>query len=482
LAAIVGVGACTRNAARLAYHGGLLIVTTPMPAKHSLRYEIKATTRLAAPLVLGQLSSVAMSVVDTVLAGWHSPTTLAAVAVGSAIWSVVILVLIGVLMAVPPIIAQLNGAGRRAEIGSSFRQALWLALVMGIALMVLVRNAQWMFDLARIAPQVRPEALAFLDAIGWGAPALALYFCLRYLSEGVSWAVPTMLFGIAGLLLLAPLGYALMFGHWRLPELGAAGLGYATAVVLWIQVLGFAGYLAYSSRFRDLQLFTRWEAPRWAAIRELLRIGLPMGVAIFMEGSLFVVSALLIGRIGAIDVAAHQIAINLSSVTFMVPLGVAMATTVRVGHAVGMGDPDGVRGAAKAGYSIVLVTQVGAGLIMFFGNHWLVGLYTQDVAVAAVASSLLLYAAAFQLPDGIQALSGGALRGLKDTRMPMFITVLAYWLLGMPLGAGLAFGLGWGAQGMWAGLIMGLSAAAGLLSWRFVRLARDPCRRAVTSG
>jgi len=122
-------------------------------------------------------------------------------------------------------------------------------------------------------------------------------------------------------------------------------------------------------------------------------------------------------------------------------------------------------------------------LTMFFGNHWLVGLYTRDAAVAAVASSLLLYAAAFQLPDGIQALSGGALRGLKDTRMPMFITVLAYWVLGMPLGAGLAFGLGWGAQGMWAGLIMGLSAAAGLLCWRFVRLARDPCRRAaVTSG
>lgn len=453
-----------------------------MPVKQPLRHEIKATVCLAAPLVLGQLSSVAMSVVDTLLAGWHSPTTLAAVAVGSAIWSLVILVLIGVLMAVPPIIAQLNGAGRRHEIGSSFRQALWLAIAMGLGLMVLVRNAGWMFDLAQIAAAVRPEALGFLDGIGWGAPALALYFCLRYLSEGVSWTVPTMVFGIAGLALLAPLGYGLMFGRWGLPELGAAGLGYATAAVLWFQVLGFAGYLALSPRFRDLQLFAHWEAPRWPAIRELLRIGLPMGVAIFMEGSLFVVSALLIGRIGATEVAAHQIAINLSSVTFMVPLGVAMATTVRVGHAVGMGDRDGVRGAGMAGYSIVLLTQIGAGLTMFFGNHWLVGLYTHDAAVAAVASSLLLYAAAFQLPDGIQALSGGALRGLKDTRMPMFITVLAYWGLGMPLGAGLAFGFGWGAQGMWAGLIMGLSAAAGLLSWRFVRLARDSLRTAMTSG
>jgi len=437
-----------------------------------LRREVRASAMLAAPLVLGQLSSVAMNVVDTILAGRHSPLTLAAVAVGSAIWSVVILVLIGVLMAVPPFVAQLNGAGRRAEIAAIFRQALWLALALGIPLMLGVRHADWLLAAARIAPEVRPQALAFLDAIGWGAPALALYLCLRYLSEGVAWAIPTMLFGIGGLLLLTPLGYALMFGRWGLPGLGAAGLGYATALVLWLQALGFASYLARAPRFRDLGLFARFDWPRPPVLRDLLRVGLPMGVSVFMEGSLFVATALIIGRIGAVPVAAHQIAINLASVTFMVPLGIAMATTVRVGHAVGAGDRSAVRWAAGAGYTLVLATQSVAALTMLLGSRWLADLYTTDAAVASLAATLVLYAAAFQFPDGIQALSAGALRGLKDTRLPMAITLLAYWGLGMPLAAGLALGLGWGAQGMWAGLILGLSAAACLLTWRFVRLAR----------
>lgn len=437
-----------------------------------LRREVRASATLAAPLVLGQLSSVAMNVVDTVLAGRHSPLTLAAVAVGSALWSVVILVLIGVLMAVPPFVAQLNGAGRRAEIGAIFRQALWLALLLGIPLMFGVRHLDWLLEAARIAPEVRPQALAFLGAIGWGAPALALYLCLRYLSEGVAWTIPTMLFGIGGLLLLAPLGYALMFGRWGLPELGAAGLGYATALVLWLQALGFATYLAMAPRFRDLRLFARFDWPRVSILHDLLRVGLPMGVSVFLEGSLFVATALIIGRIGAVPVAAHQIAINLASVTFMVPLGIAMATTVRVGHAVGAGDSSAVRWAAGAGYTLVLATQSVAALTMLLCSRWLADLYTTDPAVAALAATLVLYAAAFQFPDGIQALSAGALRGLKDTRVPMAITLLAYWGLGMPLAAGLALGVGQGAQGMWAGLILGLTAAACLLTWRFVRLAR----------
>lgn len=446
---------------------------TPQQARLSrLHHEVRASAMLAAPLVLGQLSSVAMNVVDTLLAGRHGPLTLAAVAVGSAIWSVVILVLIGVLMAVPPFVAQLNGAGRRPEIGAIFRQALWLALAMGLPLLLAVRHADVLLAAAHIAPEVQPQALAFLNAISWGAPALALYLCLRYLSEGVAWAIPTMLFGIGGLLLLAPLGYALMFGRWGFAELGAAGLGYATALVLWLQAIGFATYLALAPRFRDLCLFARFDWPKPVVLRELLRVGLPMGVSVFLEGSLFVATALIIGRIGAVEVAAHQIAINLASVTFMVPLGIAMATTVRVGHAVGAGDQSAVRWAAGAGYTLVLVTQCAAALLMLFGSRWLANAYTDDHAVAALAATLVLYAAAFQFPDGIQALSAGALRGLKDTRMPMAITLLAYWGLGMPLAAGLALGLGWGPEGMWSGLILGLSAAASLLTWRFVRLAR----------
>ena len=185
-----------------------------------------------------------------------------------------------------------------------------------------------------------------------------------------------------------------------------------------------------------------------------------------MEGGLFIITALLIGRIGAVEASAHQIAINVAQLCFMIPMGVAEATTVRVGHAVGAGDPAGVRRASWAGYAIVLVTQMLSIAVLLLGHNAVVRLYTDDLAVAALASTLLLYAAAFQFPDGVQVLSAGALRGLKDTRVPMFIAMFAYWGVGMPLGAGLGLGLGWGPQGMWVGLIMGLTVAAVLLGWR----------------
>ena len=435
-----------------------------------LRREMRVSFALALPLVLGQASSMAMNIVDTVLAGRHGPVTLAAVGVGSAVWSVVSLVSIGVLMAVPPTVAQLNGAGRRAEIGPVFRQALWLALALGVGLFFVVRAGALALAPMGITAEARPEAEAFLRAISWGAPALALYFCLRNLSEGIAWTKPTMVFGIAGLVLLAPLGYALMFGV----GLGAAGLGYAVAVTLYCQTLALWIYLARSSRFADLGLFTRFDPPRWPPIRGLLALGLPMGVSVFMEGSLFVATALLIGQLGTTQIAAHQIAILVASLAFMVPLGVAMATTVRVGHAVGAGDASAVRWSAAAGYGLAMIAQTVSALVLVSSAGWLASLFTTDPAVIALATLLMAYAAVFQYPDGFQAMSAGALRGLKDTRVPMFSTVLAYWGLGLPLGYWLGVVGGQGAPGLWTGLILGLSVAATLLGWRFWRLARRP--------
>jgi len=432
--------------------------------------EMRVSFVLALPLVLSQLSSMGMNIVDTLLAGRHGPVTLAAVGVGSAIWSVVILVSIGVLMAVPPTVSQLNGAGRRGEIGPVFRQALWLALALGVALVFVVRLGALALGPMGITPEARPEAEAFLRAISWGAPGLALFFCLRNLSEGVAWTVPSMVVGAIGLALLAPLGYGLMFGA----GLGAAGLGYAVAVVLWCQAASMAFYLRRARRFADLRLFERFEGPRWPPIRALLRLGLPMGVSVFMEGSLFVATALLIGTLGTTQMAAHQIAILIASLCFMVPLGVAMATTVRVGHAVGAGDLSGVRWAAGAGYALAMLAQTASAVLLVTSAAWLAALFTADPAVIALASLLMAYAAVFQYPDGLQALSAGALRGMKDTRVPMVITVLAYWGLGLPLGAWLGLARGQGAPGLWTGLILGLAVAASLLGWRFWRLSRRP--------
>jgi MATE family multidrug resistance protein len=292
---------------------------------------------------------------------------------------------------------------------------------------------------------------------------------MRYLSDGLHWTLPTMVLGFGGLVVLVPMGYALTWGVGGLPAMGAGGLGIASSIMMWSQALAFALYLSRARRFADLRLFATLDRPHWPSLRALLRTGLPIGVTVAMEGGLFIATALLIGRLDGVSSAAHQIAINLSALCFMVPMGVAEATTVRIGHALGRDDPHGLRRAARAGLVIVLATQSLSALALLTANDALVRIYTADATVATLAAALLLYAAAFQFPDGVQVLSAGALRGLGDTRVPMLLAALAYWGVGMTVGAGLGLGLGWGPKGMWIGLIAGLSVAALLLGARFLR-------------
>ncbi|MFK3647989.1 MATE family efflux transporter [Lysobacter enzymogenes] len=443
--------------------------SSPSVSSPGLAREIRTTLVLAAPLVAGHVSTGLIGFVDNTLAGHHSTTTLASVTIGTALWWLPMMVPIGTLLSVPPSVSQLEGAGRRGEIGALFRQALWMALLLSVFLFAFLTLIPHALPAMGIAPTIVPGAREFLHGIRWGVPALTLFFCMRYLSEGLHWTLPTMLLSAGGLLVLLPLGYVLTFGKFGLPELGAGGLGIASAAMLWVQAIGFFIVLRNARRFADLRLFERFDKPHWPTIRGLLATGLPIGVTVLMEGSLFIVTALLIGRLGEVPASAHQIAINLSALCFMVPMGLAEATTVRVGHALGRRDYAGVRRAGFAGYAIVLCTQLLSGILLLSANEWLVGFYTSDVAVVSLAASLLLYSAMFQFPDGIQVLSAGALRGLKDTRVPMILAALAYWGVGMPIGAGLGLGLGWGPKGMWIGLIAGLTVAAVLLSSRFLR-------------
>lgn len=451
----------------------------PSQVPHATRFrdEVRTTATLAAPLIAGHLSTGLIGLVDALIAGRHGTATLAAVSVGTALFWMPLMVPMGTLIAVPASVSQLDGAGRRDEIGPLFRQALWLAGVLGMLMLLFLSLIPLALEPMGIAAEIRPDATAFVHGIRWGVPALTLFLCMRYLCDGLHWTLPTMLFGFGGLLLLVPLGIALTFGvevsgAWRVPALGAQGLGLASALMMWAQAIACAVYLARSERFRALRLFAHLEAPQWPPIRGLLATGLPIGVTWLMEGGLFVATALLIGRLGAVPAAAHQIAINVASLCFMVPMALAEATTVRVGHAVGRGDAHGVRSAAFAGYAVVLGTQTLSGLLLLFGNDAIAALYTRDVAVAHLAASLLLLAAAFQFPDGVQVLSAGALRGLKDTRVPMLLAAFAYWGIGMPLGAWLGLGLGWGPRGMWIGLIAGLVVAALLMCGRFLRSSR----------
>ncbi|HEY4091301.1 MAG TPA: MATE family efflux transporter [Luteibacter sp.] len=433
------------------------------------RREIGATTRLALPIIAAQLSSVGPNVVDAVLAGHQGAHTQASVVTGVNIWVLAIVAGIGTMMAVPPTVAQLDGANRRGEIGPVFHQALYIALVLGLVLGVAVWHASPLMGLFHVVESMRADVTAFLHAIAFAAPALTVYFALRGLSDGLSMPRPSMYFSLGGTVVLAPLGYVLMYGKLGLPAMGARGSGIATATVLWLELIGFATYVLLHRNYRDLNLRRRMAPPDWVQIRQLLHVGLPMAVTLLMEAGLFVAVALMIGRLGETVSAAHHVALNVAQVAFMIPLGVSMAITVRVGNAAGRRDAQGVRYAGLSGLLLVLVTQLFSSGIMVLLPASIARLYTSDAAVVATAAQLMLLAGVFQFADGIQVASNGALRGLKDTRVPMALTMFAYWIVGMPVGWFLAFDRGLGARGMWMGLVAGLSVAAVLLFARFWR-------------
>lgn len=430
--------------------------------------EARSLVRLAAPLVIGQLSAMGMQVVDNVLAGHLGASVLGATSVGGNVFALALVAVTGVMMALPPSVAQLHGEGRTREVGALFRQALWLALGLGVVL----QQAVWwggpaLVGVSGVAPELVAGADGFLRAVSLGVPALALLLACRGLSDGLGMTLPGMVAGLLGLLVLAPAGFVLMYGGLGVAGMGAVGSGLATAAVLWGEALGLAAYLRLSPRFRGLGWGTGRRGPDVALLGGLVRLGAPIAVSLLLEVGLFTTAGLVIGGFGASVVAGHQLALNVAGVAFMVPLGIAMAITVRVGAAVGRGDPRGARRAGLVGIGLTLVTQaVSCAVIALFPGA-LVAAYTHDAAVAASAGPLLRLACIFQFSDGVQVASGGALRGLKDTRVPMAISALSYWAVGMPVGLLLAFPGGMRAQGMWVGIIAGLSCAAVCLFARF---------------
>ncbi|MFP3515907.1 MATE family efflux transporter [Pseudomonas sp. SIMBA_077] len=442
------------------------------PGTSGFLKEVRTTARLVLPLLIGHVSAGLIAFIDNIIAGNHGTDTLAAVTVGTALLWLPMLLPIGILITLTAKVAALCGANKTDEIAPWFQQALWLALGLGLIMFTFLSLASALLGPAGIAPEIIPGAQAFLSAVRWGSPALTLFFCMRYVCEGMHWMRPTMFFGFGGLLILAPLGYVLTNGKLGLPELGALGLGIASATMMWVQAILFAVYLWRTPRFSHLCLLERIQWPNLTMIKQLLSVGLPIGVAILMQGSLFITTSLLLSQLGATVLAAHQIAVNAAQLCFMIPVAVAEATTVRVGHALGRDDKNAVRQAAWSGYAIVGATQLFSTVVLLTCSQTIASLYTADATVLALACTLLIYAAALQFPDGLQMLSAGALRGLQDTRVPMFIAVFCYWGVGIPLGVGLGFILQWGPQGVWLGLISALTLATLLMSWRFAYSSR----------
>ncbi len=448
-----------------------LHLSTPTLASR-IRAEVRALLALGGPLVAAQLVQIAMSFVDTVMAGHLSPRDLAAVAVGVSLWVPIVVFGMGILMSVSPTVAQVYGAGQFDEIGGHVRQGLWLSLAVALVSFIAVRSCSPVLRWMHIDPEIVPTAAGFLNAISWGIPASSAFTVLRGYSEAVSKTRPVLAISIVGLAANIAGNSVFMHGRLGMPRLGAVGTGVASACVLWTMLFSLAIWIACDRYYGKFPIFRRFEWPDWLQISRLLKLGSPIGVCFFLECGMFTAVSLLMGRLGAEVVAGHQVALNVASVTFMVPLGLSLAVTVRVGHAMGRGAPRDARRSGLVGAGLAVVFMSLMALVMATCPHLIAAIYTEDEAVHSIAARLLLMAAIFQIFDGLQVAGAGALRGLKDTAFPMVITLVAYWGLGLPLGVWLGLVLDGGPQALWIGLIAGLVAAAVLLNTRFVLLTR----------
>ncbi|MDX1617868.1 MAG: MATE family efflux transporter, partial [Balneolaceae bacterium] len=324
----------------------------------------------------------------------------------------------------------------------------------------------------QVTPEIIPVALGYLDAISWGIFPLYAYMALRYFCEGLSVTRPGMYLALAGVLVNIPGNYALMYGRWGFPELGAAGCGYASSLVALVM---FSGMLLFTLKFRSFkrfELFHGFRLPEWGYLREILSVGIPIGISTTMEVTMFAVVSLLMGTIGTDAAAGHQVALNFAAMVFMVPLGLSTAITTRVGKAAGAGMVGEARKRGLLGVGMCGIFMSFTAAIMYLFPGLITGIYTDDAAVQSVAVGLLYMAAIFQISDGLQVSGFGALRGLKDTKIPMYVNLVSYWIVGLPLGYYLGIMREIGPQGLWMGLIAGLSIAGILHNIRFHLLTR----------
>ncbi|MCG7366531.1 MATE family efflux transporter [Pantoea sp. ACRSH] len=443
--------------------------------------EARQLLALAIPVILAQVAQTAMGFVDTIMAGAVSATDMAAVAVGTSIWLPAILFGHGLLLALTPTVAQLNGSGRRERIAEQVRQAYWLAFFVAILIMVLLWNAGYLIRAMQdFDEQLALKAEGYLHALLWGAPGYLFFQVMRNQCEGLSKTKPGMVMGFIGLLVNIPLNWIFIYGHFGMPALGGVGCGVATGSVYWVMFLVMRLWVRRMGAMRDIRMASRWSPPSRAVLQRLFSLGLPVALALFFEVTLFAVVALMVSPLGIVDVAGHQIALNFSSLMFVLPLSLGVATTIRVGYRLGQGSAEQARVAAWTAQGVGVCMVAITALFTVIFRHQIALLYNDNPEVVALAAQLMLLAAIYQFSDSIQVIGSGILRGYKDTRSIFFITFIAYWLLGLPSGYTLAM-TDWvvprmGPAGFWCGFIIGLTSAAVMMLWRIRRLQQLPAQ------
>jgi MATE family multidrug resistance protein len=426
------------------------------------------------PMLIAQLVSMGMPVIDTVLLGHYSTEDLAAVAVGGGIYITVMLSLAGVVQAVSPIVAHLKGAERNDELAGVLHQGFWLALLLSIPGVLCLLYPDPLLMLSSLDPGVDAKVRGYLVMLAWGMPAVLLYRAFYAFCIAVGQPRPLMIISLICTLIHCLLASVLVSGRWGGTPLGVVGCGISNALVGWLALVVGMVYMRTSRRLRSYDLFRGWRVPHVETQRALLRLGLPMGFSSFVEISAFTFVALFVARLGTGVVAGHRVVANLAGVCYMLPLSLGLATLSCVGQAAGARDWARARVSALAGLSVGSLASVLFGAALWFGRTELVDAYTDDPAVRDVCLSLIVYLATYQLFDAIQTVAAHALRGYKITFVPMLVHVVAFWGVGLLGGWWLAFRAPspMGAAGYWLASMLSLVFAAiflGGLLWRVAR-------------
>ena len=445
-------------------------------SKPDFLFHGSATLRLAFPVWIAQIAMSAAGFVDTTMAGHYSPVDLAGVATGASVWIPFLFALTGLLVATSPMTAQHFGAGRHSEIRKVTDAGLAIAMVAGLLIAFLLNRMDPVFTLLKTPAEIRDITTRYLFGLSFGIPAMAGYIVLKSQSEAMGDTRAQMKISLFALVFNVLFNWIFVHGKFGMPEMGGAGCGVASALSFWIMFLAMGIYLKRSHRLATFGFLDALPAPKWKETAEIFRVGSPIALTLFMESSIFACITLFIGKLGAIQVAGHQVCMNFSGLLYAIPLSISTAATVRVGQAVGRKDAREVCGACYGALFTALSIAVLTVLTTISVRHWIVKLYTPDPVVQELASSLLVLAATYQISDATAALSMGALRGFKDTRIPMLLTCVAYWGIAMPLGytLGLTDHLvpAMGPAGFWISLIFGLTASGLLLLMRLVRVNR----------
>ena len=431
------------------------------------------------PVLIGQWAAIAFGVADTIMVGHSSPQNLAAMALGSSIYASVFIGLMGVVIALTPIIAQHFGADRLAEIGKTYMQGLWLALWLTIVGDIAMGFPDVWLVMSAVDDGVASRVAAYLHAQMFALPAGLVFRTVYSLNVAVSRPKVTMAINLIGLSLKIPLNYLLIYGKFGIPALGAAGCGYATAIVMWASCGIALIALSRDPFYRRFTIGFDW--PRWKYQRELLRLGIPTGLSYIVEVTSFTFMTLLVAGLGTRVTGGHQIVANLAAFCFMLPLSLAVATSALVAQFIGANDDIGARRATRAGLRLAAGVAIVVSSLVWSSRHAIVGFYTDDAAVASVALSLIGFVAIFHVFDAVQGMSGFILRAYKHAVAPMVVYTVSLWGIGLVGGWWIAFhpvigGAPLGAQGLWSASTIGLGVAATVLVVWMVRVSRRPLR------